>query len=146
MQLIVIQGVVPSSFSIGDLTPIPKKGKLATQCSSFHPVKVATAFCKLCRLLFTGKLLFIDHLNAKCYVPPYQFGFQPRLGCAHALSVVPNALIDADASGETLVLAGHDVRKAFDSFIHAAMLLHVARTWSRTLRIYQSPSRHVFSS
>ena len=121
MQMIVTQGVVPSSFSIGDLTPIPKKGKLATQCSSFRPITVATTFCKL------FELLFIDQLNAKCYVPPNQFGFQPRLGCAHALSVVANALIDADASGETLVLAGHDVRKAFDSLIHAAMLLHAAK-------------------
>ena len=82
MQMIVTQGVVPSFFSIGDLTPIPKKFKLATQCSSFRPVTVATTFYKL------FEFLFIDHLNAKCYVPPYQFGFQPRLGCAHALSVV----------------------------------------------------------
>jgi len=82
---------------------------------------VATTFCKL------FKLLFIDHLNAKCYVPPYQFGFQPRFGCAQALSAVANAFIDADASDETLVLAGHVARKAFDSLTHSAMLLHVAK-------------------
>ena len=121
MQMILNQRVVPSSFSIGDLTPIPKNGKLATQCSSFCPIAVAPTSCKL------FELLFIDHLNAKCYVLPYQFGFQPRLGCAHALSVVANALIDADASGKTLVLAGQDVRKVFDSLIHTATLLHAEK-------------------
>ena len=82
---------------------------------------MAATFCKL------FELLLIDHLNSKCYVPPYQFELQLRLGCAQAFSVVENPLIDADASDETFVLAGHDVRKAFDSLIHAALLLHAAK-------------------
>ena len=35
MQMIFTQGVVPSSFCVGDLTPIPKKGKNDIKCSSF---------------------------------------------------------------------------------------------------------------
>ena len=46
---------------------------------------------------------------------------------ADALTVVVNALIDAESFGENLALGGHDVRRAFDSLIHAAMLLKAGK-------------------
>ena len=121
MQMIFVTGIVPSSFCIGDLSPIPKKGKSELQCSSFRPITVSTTTCKL------FELLFLDELRQKCYVPPYQFGFQANLGCSHALTAVFTALADAESSGESMILAGHDVRRAFDSLIHSSMLLHMAR-------------------
>jgi len=35
---------VPDPFSVGHLTPIPKKNKLPSECSSFRPIAVATVF------------------------------------------------------------------------------------------------------
>ena len=58
-------------------------------------------------------------------MPPYQFGFQKGLGCAHALTALSSILIDADKSGDSLVLGSHDVSRAFDSLIYAQNLLEL---------------------
>ena len=116
-QIIFNLGIVPDSFSIGILTPVPKKGKPLSQCSSFRPITVATVFCKL------FEALIVDELRSKCTVPDHQFGFQPSLGCGHALSALVSALIDAEKSGESIALAAHDVRRAFDSLIHEQIIL-----------------------
>ena len=121
MQMIFTQGVVPSSFCVGDLTPIPKKGKNEIKCSSFRPITVATSLCKL------FELLFINELETEYYTPPRQFGFKRRTGCADALTAVVSVLLDADFSGESIALASHDISRAFDSLIHAAMLLKASQ-------------------
>ena len=64
------------------------------------------------------ELLIINNLRSICYMPPHQFGFQPKLGCFHALKYLCNLLIDADKSGGTLALGTYDVSKAFDSLLH----------------------------
>ena len=121
MQMIFTQGVVPSSFCVGDLTPIPKKGKHDIKCSSFRPITVATSLCKL------FELLFINELETKCYTLPRQFGFKRRTGCADALTAVVSVLLDADFSGESIPLASYDISRAFMSLIHAAMLLKASQ-------------------
>ena len=88
---------------------MPKKGKPLSQCLSFQPITVATVFCKL------FEALIVYELQSKCTVPDHQFGFQPSLGCGHALSALVLALIDAEKSGESIALAAHDVKRAFDS-------------------------------
>ena len=108
---------VPDSFSIGILTPLPKKGKPLWQCSSFRPITVATVLCNL------FEALIADELLSKCTVADHQFSFQPGLGCCHALSALVSALIDAEKSGESIALAVHDVRRAFDSLIHKQIIL-----------------------
>ena len=69
--------------------------------------------------------LVIPELTDKCYLPPYQFGFQKGLGCAHGLTALSSILIDADKSGDSLVQGSHDVSHAFDSLIHAQILLEL---------------------
>jgi hypothetical protein len=44
MQMIFTQGVVPSFFCIGDLTPIPKKGKLTALDSELINVELTVFF------------------------------------------------------------------------------------------------------
>ena len=78
---------------------------------------MATVFCKL------FEALIVDELQSKCTVPDHQFGFQPSLGCGHTLSAIVSALIDAEKSGESIALAAHDVRRAFDSLIHEQIIL-----------------------
>ena len=58
-------------------------------------------------------------------MPPYQFGFQKGLGCAHVLTALSSILIDVDKSGDSLVLGSHDVSRASDSLIHAHILLEL---------------------
>ncbi|XP_065565889.1 uncharacterized protein LOC136030774 [Artemia franciscana] len=119
MQMIFTQCKVPITFCISDLTPIPKKGEVEPQCSSFRLINVATSLCKLFELLFR------DDLEKTSYASPYQFGFKRKTGCGDALTVVANTLIDTESPGECL--ASHDVKRAFDSSIHPAMLLKAAK-------------------
>ena len=58
-------------------------------------------------------------------MPPYQFDLQKGLGCAHTPTALLSILIDADKSGDSLVLGSHDVSHAFDSLIHAQILLEL---------------------
>lgn len=120
-QMIFVQGVVPSNFCIGSLTPVPKKGKPLEECTSFRPITISTTFCKI------FELLIIKEINEKCYAPPSQFGFQPGLGCGHALSVVASVLIDAESSGESVAIGIHDVKRAFDSLIHDQIILEMGK-------------------
>jgi hypothetical protein len=74
------------------------------------------------------------------YVPflPYYVIVSWQIGiCPLGITYVQLATL-ADASGEHLVLAGHDMRKAFESLIQAAMLLCAAKrgvipSYTRTL-------------
>jgi len=56
MQMIFDTFTLPSSFCIGDLIPIPNKGKSNIQCSTFRPTTIFATFCKLFELLFVDEL------------------------------------------------------------------------------------------
>ena len=120
MQMIFDTGILPSLFCSGDLAPIPKKGKSESQCFPFRPITVFTTLCKL------FELLLIDELRLKCYIPPQQFGYQANLGCSHAITAVFVAL-GTESSGKSLILAGHDIKRAVGFLIHSLMLLRMAK-------------------
>ena len=109
LQMVFTTGIVPASFSSCCLTPVPKKNKSLNECSSYRPITVATTFCKI------FETLIMPELTDKCYMPPCQFGFQKGLECAHTITALSSILIDADKSGNSLVLGSHDVSHAFDS-------------------------------
>lgn len=119
-QIIVTRGIVPDTFCIGVITPILKPGKPPSQCSSYRPITVSTTLCKLFELLIR------DEIRSKCSVPPHQFGFQRSLGCDHALYSLVSILTDAENDNDSLVLAAHDLARAFDSSIHEHILLSAA--------------------
>ena len=111
-QMVFCSGVVPDSFCLGLISPILKKGKDPYVCSSYRPITVSSVFAKI------FELLIINSLRSTCYTPPYQFGFQPKLGCFHALKCLCNLLIDADESDGTSALGTYYGCKAFDSLLH----------------------------
>ena len=117
----MIAFTLPSSFCIGDLNPIPKKGKSNISCSTFRPITISAIFYKL------SDLLFVDEVKEKCRVPPYQFGFQNKIGCVDALSAIANVLIETELAQEGLILAAHNIRCAFNSLVHGTTLLHTAK-------------------
>jgi hypothetical protein len=78
-QIIMTHGVVPDLFCLGSITPVLKKGKPATEPSSYRPITISSVFCKLFELLIIGDI------RKCCKAPPHQFGFQSGMGCAHAL-------------------------------------------------------------
>ena len=100
MQIIFTQSIVPSSFCIGDQTPISKKGISEVNCASFRPITVATSLCKL------FKLLFIREHEKVFYNPLHQFGFERGTRCADALTAVANAQNDTQSCGASLFFWG----------------------------------------
>ena len=74
-QRIFKVGVVPDCLGVGVVTPVLKKGKPLFLCSSYKPITVSSVFSKI------FELLIIRNIQQQCVMPPFQFGFQPRLGC-----------------------------------------------------------------
>ena len=100
-QMIFTVGVVPDCLCVGVVTPVLKKGKPLSQCSSYRPITVSSVFSKI------FELLIIDHIRQQCVMPPFQFGFQPRLGCYHALRSLCTILKDAERSGSPLAIGAY---------------------------------------
>ncbi|XP_065574920.1 uncharacterized protein LOC136036545 [Artemia franciscana] len=115
-QIIFNTGLVPDMFSDGVLTPVPKNIKDLAQCKSYHPITVSPVLCKLM------ELLVIDEINAVCFSPDTQFGFKRGISREHVHTILANVLIDCFEKGETVHLAGHDIRRAFDMGIHSHLL------------------------
>ena len=115
-QMIFTCGLVPDSFCVGVVTPVLKKGKDPAQCSSHRPITVAPVFCKI------FELLFIDELCRVCESPDNQFGFKQSVSREHVHHIICNVLLECDQTGERVIAASHDVRRAFDSGVHAQIL------------------------
>ena len=56
-------------------------------------------------------------------MPNYQFGFTVGLCCADALFALATSLTDSEATGDPLVIGSFGVSRAFDSSVHAQILL-----------------------
>ena len=56
-------------------------------------------------------------------MPNHQFGFTVGLGCADALFTLAAIMSDSEATGDPLVIGSFDVSWAFDSSVHAQILL-----------------------
>jgi hypothetical protein len=65
------------------------------------------------------ELLIIDCIRQQRVMPPFQLGFQPRLGCYHALRSLCTILKDAERSGSPLAVCAYDICNAFGSLIHS---------------------------
>ena len=111
-------GVVPYQFTVGQITPIPEKGKKDfTACNSFRPITVSYTIFKLFESVILEKIV------SKCYVPPHQFGYLKGISQEHALFASMNVLADAERSRSHIILCALDVARVFDSCIFSQVLL-----------------------
>ena len=74
----------------------------------------------LCKL---SEMFILLNVRNCCQMPNYQFGFTVGLGCADALFALAAILSDSEATGDPLVIGSFDVSRAFDSSVHAQILL-----------------------
>jgi hypothetical protein len=65
------------------------------------------------------ELLIIDHIRQQCVMLPFQFGFQPHLGCNHALRSLCTILKDTERLDSPLAIGAYDISNAFGSQIHS---------------------------
>ena len=119
-QMTIVRGIIPNSFCIGAIAPILKPRKPPKQCSSYRPITVSSTLSKLFELVIGNEV------RSKCSVPLQQFGFQQSLDCDHALYSLVSMLVDAESNNDSLVLAGHDFARAFDSSVQEHILFSAA--------------------
>ena len=115
-QMVFTCGLVPDSFYVGVVTPVLKKGKDPAECGSHRPITVAPVLCKI------FELLFIDELFRVCESSDNKFGFKQSVSWEHVHHLICNELLQCYQTGERVIAASHDVRRAFDSGVHAQIL------------------------
>jgi exonuclease III len=133
-QTIFNCGLVPDVFCAGVVTPVVKKGKDKSKCSSYRPITVSSVMCKLL------ELIVIDEITEVCSTPENQFGFKNGYSREHVHRVIANVLVDVEEKDDILLMAGHDVSRAFDSGIHPQLLISAKdRGLDRSiLRVYRN--------
>ena len=69
------------------------------------------------------EMLILPNVRNCCQMPNYQFDFTVGLGCTDTLFALAAILSDSEATDDPLVIDSYDVSQAFDSLVHAQILL-----------------------
>ncbi|XP_049267217.1 RNA-directed DNA polymerase from mobile element jockey [Rhipicephalus sanguineus] len=112
-------GVLPESRRTAVVAPILKPRRKATALSSYRPVSLTSAPCKVMEKVALERLEWIaDHLG---FFPEQQTGFRRHRCTADSISDVVATLEDARSSGDAAMLLLLDVESAFDGLPHVVV-------------------------
>nr|XP_037287166.1 uncharacterized protein LOC119180127 [Rhipicephalus microplus] len=112
-------GTLPESWRTAVVAPILKPGKKATALSSYRPVSLTSAPCKVMERVALERLEWIaDQLG---FFPEQQTGFRRHRCTADSISDVVATLEDARNSGDVAMLLLLDVENAFDGLPHVVI-------------------------
>ena len=101
-------GVVLQQFSIGQITPTPKKGKRDLEdCQIYRPITVSCTSFKI----------FESIILSEIYCEIVEISSREL-----ALYAIFNALADVEGFGDLLILCTLDIAREFDSCIFAQIL------------------------
>nr|CAI5864641.1 unnamed protein product [Callosobruchus analis] len=117
------QGVFPSSWKIGCVQPIPKKGK-KTDPNNYRPVALLSIMSKVMETVINTQLLkYLDNNNI---IHDRQYGFRKHRSTGDLLAYVTHMWNRAiENHGESRVVA-LDISKAFDRVWHEGLLAKLA--------------------
>jgi len=68
-------------------------------------------------------MLILSYTRHCCQMPNHQFDFAVGPGCVDALFAFADILSDSEATDDPLVIGSFDLSRAFDSSVHAQILL-----------------------
>ena len=120
-HMILVCGVDPLQFCIGQITPNLKKGAKKTLLCAVLIISLPSH--ALVFKLFESFLMRV--IEANCSTTPHQFGYQRGLGREHALFLLINVLKNIEERSDFLVICTLDVAGAFDSCLSSQVLLEV---------------------
>ncbi|XP_075535066.1 uncharacterized protein LOC142570580 [Dermacentor variabilis] len=109
-------GVLPESWLMAVVVPLLKRRKPATSLSSYRPVSLTSAACKLTEKMAPSRL---ERIAAQLkYFAEQQSGFRQKRSMADSIADVMDTLEDARGSGDVAMLLLLDVQSVFDRLPH----------------------------
>ncbi|KAH7979743.1 hypothetical protein HPB49_010757 [Dermacentor silvarum] len=114
-------GQVPEAWRTAIVAPILKSYKPANELSSYRPVSLTSAACKVMEAIALARLEWVA--RACGFLADQQTGFRRRRCTADSIADVVSTLEDARASGDLAMLLLIDVKGAFDGLPHAVVHL-----------------------
>ncbi|KAH7949833.1 hypothetical protein HPB49_015698 [Dermacentor silvarum] len=112
-------GQVPEAWRTAIVAPILKSNKPANELSSYRPVSLTSAACKVMEAIALARLEWVA--RACGFLADQQTGFRRRRCTADSIADVVSTLEDARASGDLAMLLRIDVKGAFDGLPHAVV-------------------------
>ena len=114
-------GRIVPQFKLGVLTPIPKPGKQATNPDNHRRITVCSILGKIVEKEVTKRSMkILDPKQSKL-----QFGFSKNCSPSMCALILTEAIAEAQDKEETLYVTYMDVKKAFDTVWHSAMLIEM---------------------
>ncbi|XP_037558020.1 uncharacterized protein LOC119435164 [Dermacentor silvarum] len=113
-------GQLPESWLTAIVVSILKARKPATAPSSYRPVSLTSAVCKVMETLVLVRLQWIARVLE--FFPEQQTGFRSRRCTADSIGDVVSTLEQARSEGEAALLVLLDVQSAFDGLPHQVVI------------------------
>ena len=120
MNAVLFLGSPPESFLVSRTVLIPKVPN-PTGPHEFRPISISSVFCRLFHKVLAARLDGVFNLNET------QKAFRAVDGCAANIALLDTLLENAKVKRRDLKLAFVDLRKAFDSVGHLAILRNARR-------------------
>ena len=111
---------LPRQWKHATIIPILKPNKIATQTSSYRPIALTNAICKIMERIITLRLKHYLEINQ--ILSPFQSGFRTGFSTLDSLSRLENSIRTATLKGAGTLAVFLDISQAFDSVHHPSLL------------------------
>ncbi|KAM7298532.1 hypothetical protein ISCGN_019126 [Ixodes scapularis] len=113
-------GNFPSSWRESLVMPIPKPGNPPNELTNLRPISLTSKLCKLTERIVLERLMW--HLERNYPLHPHQLGFRHGMSAQDILLILRHQVLDAYSKVQTRTVVAVDVRNAFDTVPHEAVI------------------------
>lgn len=123
---VLTSGVIPQSWKVATIIPIPKSNKNIEEIKSYRPISLISCLSKLLEKIVATRLQWF--CEARKLISTNQVGFKSNRGCADALLHIDYLASKALSSRNHLTILSLDFEKAFER-IGAHIILNCLKDW-----------------